>query len=115
MARVKRGTTTHYYHKKIKKKAKGYRGRNNNCFRIAKERVEKAGQYNYRDRRVRRREFRSLWIVRLNAAVRELGLKYSIFISKLSKSGIDLNRKVLADLAVNNPNVFKSIVEKVVK
>ena len=115
MARVKRGTTTHYYHKKVLKKAKGYRGRNKNCFRIAKGRVEKAGQYNYRDRRVRRREFRSLWIVRLNAAVREFGLKYSTFIDKLSKAGIELNRKMLADLAVNNPNVFKSIVERIAK
>ena len=113
MARVKRSVASRAYRKKILKAAKGYYGRNKNCYRIAKERVEKAGQYNYRDRKVRRREFRSLWIVRLNAAVREMGLKYSTFIDKLHKAGILLNRKVLADMAVNEPAVFKTIVEKV--
>ena len=93
--------------------AKGYQGRNKNCYRIAVQKVQKALQYNYRDRRVRRREFRSLWIVRLNAAVREMGLKYSTFIDKLKKAGINLNRKMLADLAVNEPVVFKAVVDKV--
>jgi len=113
MARVKRSVASRAYRKKILKAAKGYYGRNKNCYRIAKERVEKAGQYNYRDRKVRRREFRSLWIVRLNAVVREMGLKYSTFIDKLNKANVVLNRKVLADLAVNEPNTFKLIVEKV--
>ena len=113
MARVKRSVASRNYRKKILKLAKGYYGRNKNCYRIAKERVEKAGQYNYRDRRVRRREFRSLWIVRLNAAVREMGLKYSTFIDKLNKAGIMLNRKVLANIAVTEPETFKAIVEKV--
>ena len=113
MARVKRSVASRRYRKKILKQAKGYYGRNKNCYRIAKERVEKAGQYNYRDRRVRRRAFRSLWIVRLNAAVRELGLKYSTFIDKLHKSGIAINRKMLADMAVSEPLVFKTVVEKI--
>ena len=113
MARVKRGVTSRNYRKKVLKLAKGYYGRNKNCYRIAKERVEKAGQYNYRDRRVRRRAFRSLWIVRLNAAVREMGLKYSTFIDKLNKAGIVLNRKVLANIAITEPEAFKTIVEKV--
>ena len=113
MARVKRSVASRQYRKKILRQAKGYYGRNKNCYRIAKERVEKAGQYNYRDRKVRRREFRSLWIVRLNAVVREFGLKYSTFIDKLHKAGLKLNRKVLADIAVNEPNAFKTIVEKV--
>ena len=113
MARVTRSVASRQYRKKILRQAKGYYGRNKNCYRIAKERVEKAGQYNYRDRKVRRREFRSLWIVRLNAVVREFGLKYSTFIDKLHKAGLKLNRKVLADIAVNEPNAFKTIVEKV--
>ena len=113
MARVKRSVVSRQYRKKILKNAKGYYGRNKNCYRIAKERVEKAQQYNYRDRRVRRRAFRSLWILRLNAAVREFGMKYSTFINSLKKSGISLNRKVLADMAVNEPKIFKSIIEKI--
>ena len=113
MARVKRSVASRKYRKKILKQAKGYCGRNKNCYRIAKERVEKALQYNYRDRRVRRREFRSLWIVRLNATVREFGLKYSTFIDKLKKSGILLNRKVLANMAVNEPIAFKAIIDKI--
>jgi len=113
MARVKRSVTSRKYRKKILSQAKGYYGRNKNCYRIAKERVEKAGQYNYRDRKVRRREFRSLWIVRLNAAVREFGMKYSTFINKLKKVDIMLNRKMLADLAVNEPSTFKIILQKV--
>lgn len=115
MARVKRGVASRHYRKKILKLAKGYSGRNKNCYRIAKERVEKGLQYNYRDRRVRRRNFRSLWIVRLNAAVREFGLKYSNFINLLKKKDIILNRKILANLAVSEPEVFKAIVEKVKK
>ena len=114
MARVKRSVASRQYRKnKILKQAKGYCGRNKNCPRIAVEKVEKAQQYNYRDRKVRKRDFRSLWIVRLNAAVREFGMKYSEFINKLRKANILLNRKILADLAVNEPLVFRSIVEKV--
>ena len=113
MARVKRGVTSHQRHKKILKMAKGYQGRNSTCYRIAKQKVQKALQYNYRDRRVRRREFRSLWIVRLNAALREMGLKYSTFIDKMHKAGVLINRKMLADLAVNESSVFKAVVEKV--
>lgn len=112
MARVKRGVASRQYRKKVLKMAKGYRGRNNNCYRIAKQKVQKGLQYNYRDRRVRRRQFRSLWIVRLNAVAREMGLKYSILIDKLKKAGIVINRKMLADMAVNEPNSFKKIVEK---
>ena len=93
--------------------AKGYQGRNKNCYRIAIQKVQKGLQYNYRDRRVRRREFRALWIVRLNAVVREMGMKYSTFIDKLKKAGIELNRKMLADLAVNEPTAFKAIVDRV--
>lgn len=113
MARVKRGVASRQYRKKVLKMAKGFRGRNKNCYRIAKERVQKGLQYNYRDRKVRRRQFRSLWIVRLNAVAREMGLKYSILIDKLKKAGIVLNRKQLADLAVNEPIAFKKIVEKI--
>ncbi len=115
MARVKRGVASRNYRKKVLKSAKGYYGRNKNCYRIAKERVDKAMQYSYRDRRVRRRDFRSLWIVRLNAAVREFGLKYSTFINLLKKENIVLNRKVLANLAASEPEVFKTIVERVKK
>ena len=93
--------------------AKGYQGRNKNCYRIAVQKVQKGLQYNYRDRRVRRRDFRALWIVRLNAVVREMGMKYSTFIDKLKKAGIELNRKMLADLAVNEPTAFKAIVDRV--
>ena len=93
--------------------AKGYQGRNKNCYRIAVQKVQKGLQYNYRDRRVRRREFRALWIVRLNAVVREMGMKYSTFIDKLKKAGIELNRKMLADLAVNEPSAFKAIVDRI--
>ena len=113
MARVKRGVASRKYRKKVLKMAKGYQGRNKNCYRIAVQKVQKGLQYNYRDRRVRRREFRALWIVRLNAAVREMGLKYSTFIDKLKKAGVELNRKMLADLAVNEPTAFKAIVERV--
>ena len=113
MARVKRGVASRKYRKKILKIAKGYQGRNKNCYRIAVQKVQKGLQYNYRDRRVRRREFRALWIVRLHAVVREMGMKYSTFIDKLKKAGIELNRKMLADLAVNEPSAFKAIVDRI--
>ena len=113
MARVKRGVASRKYRKKVLKMAKGHQGRNKNCYRIAVQKVQKGLQYNYRDRRVRRREFRALWIVRLNAVVREMGMKYSTFIDKLKKAGIELNRKMLADLAVNEPSAFKAIVDTV--
>ena len=93
--------------------AKGYRGRSKNCFRIAIQRVEKALQYAYRDRRNKKREFRGLWIQRINAAVRELGLTYSVFINGLAKAGITIDRKAMAELAVNEPAAFKTLVEKV--
>jgi len=95
--------------------AKGYRGRSSTCFRSAIQRVEKALTYAYRDRRVKKRNFRALWIQRINAAVRELGLTYSVFISALQKNNIDIDRKVLADLAMNQPESFKALVDKVKK
>lgn len=110
MARVKGGVTAHKRHKKIIKLAKGYRGRSKNCFRIALERVEKALQYAYRDRRNKKREFRALWIQRINAAVREHGMKYSTFINGLNKAGVELDRKVMADMAMNAPKAFKDLV-----
>jgi large subunit ribosomal protein L20 len=113
MPRVKRGVTAHARHKKILKLAKGFRGRRKNVFRIAKQAVMKAGQYAYRDRRTRKRVFRQLWIARINAASRELGVTYSKFMAGLKKANIDLDRKVLADMAVNDPAAFGSIVEKV--
>jgi large subunit ribosomal protein L20 len=113
MARVKGGVTSKARHKKILKLAKGYRGRSKNCFRIAIERVEKALQYAYRDRRNKKRDFRALWIQRINAAVRQYGMVYSRFINGLATAGIELDRKVLADMAVREPEAFKSIVEQV--
>ena len=113
MARVKRGVVAHARHKKVIKKAKGFRGRRKNTFKVAKQAVEKSMQYAYRDRRAKKREFRSLWIQRINAGVRSEGITYSKFINGLNKSGIKLDRKVLADIAYNNPEVFKSIVKKV--
>ncbi len=115
MSRVKRGVTKKARHKKILKMAKGYRGRAKNCFRVAIEKVEKALQYSYRDRKVRKRDFRALWIQRINAAVREEGMIYSKFINGLKLAKIDLDRKVLADLAVKEPQVFKEIVTKAKK
>lgn len=112
MARVKRGVTTHARHKKIIKLAKGYRGRAGTCFRVAIEKVEKALAYAYRDRKARKRDFRALWIQRINAAVRQHGLIYSRFINGLKKAGITLDRKVLADIAVREPAAFKALVEK---
>jgi large subunit ribosomal protein L20 len=112
MARVKRGVTAHARHKKIIKQAKGYYGRRKNVFRAAVQAVEKAGQYAYRDRRQRKRNFRALWIQRINAAARALGLTYGRFINGLDKAGVEIDRKVLADLAVREPDAFKSLVEK---
>jgi large subunit ribosomal protein L20 len=112
MARVKRGVTAHARHKKVLKAAKGYYGRRKNTFRTANAAVEKAGVYNYRDRKVRKREFRALWIQRINAAVRDFGLTYSSFVNGLNKAEIEIDRKVLADLAVREPAAFKAIVEK---
>lgn len=112
MARVKRGVTAHAAHRKVIKAAKGYYGRRKNVFRVAKQAVEKAGQYAYRDRKTRKRNFRSLWIQRINAAVREHGLTYGRFINGLSVAGIEVDRKVLADLAVREPEAFKGLVDK---
>lgn len=112
MSRVKRGVTTHARHRKIIKKAKGYYGRRKNTFRVANQAVEKAGQYAYRDRKVKKRNFRSLWIQRINAAAREHGLTYGRFINGLSNAGIAIDRKVLADLAVREPDAFKALVAK---
>jgi large subunit ribosomal protein L20 len=111
MARVKRGVTSHKRHKKILKLAKGFRGRNKNVFRIALGKVEKALQYMYRDRKNRKRDFRSLWIQRINAAVRSHGLTYSKFINGLKLANVEVNRKILAELAVNNSQSFLSFVE----
>ena len=112
MARVKRGVTSHARHKKVLKQVRGQYGRRKNTIRVAKQALEKAMQYAYRDRRTKKREFRSLWIQRINAGVRAEGITYSKFINGLNKSGIKLDRKVLADIAYNNPEVFKSIVKK---
>ena len=113
MPRVKRGVTAHARHKKILALAKGFRGRRKNVFRIAKQAVMKAGQYAYRDRRTRKRVFRQLWIARINAASRELGVTYSRFMAGLKKAQIGIDRKVLADMAVNDPAAFGAIVDKV--
>ena len=112
MARVKRGVTTHARHKKVLKKAKGYRGRNSKVFRVAIEKVEKAGQYAYRDRRVKKRNLRALWIQRINAGARLHGLTYSQFMHGLSRAGIELDRKMLADLAMQEPEAFLGVVEQ---
>lgn len=112
MARVKRGVTTHARHKKVLKKAKGYRGRNSKVFKVAIEKVEKAGQYAYRDRRVKKRSFRALWIQRINAGARLHGMTYSTFMHGVQKAGIELDRKVLADLAAQEPEAFGSVVEQ---
>lgn len=112
MARVKRGVTSHAKHKKVLKAAKGYYGRRKNTIRAARQAVEKAGQYSYRDRKVRKRTFRSLWIQRINAASRSYGLTYGRFIDGLSKAGVEVDRKVLSDLAVHEPDAFKVLVEQ---
>jgi len=109
MPRVKRGVTARARHKKVLDQAKGFRGRRGNVFRVAKQAVMKSGQYAYRDRRVRKREFRALWIARINAAARECGMSYSLFMNGLKKAAIELDRKVLADLAVFDKPAFAKI------
>jgi large subunit ribosomal protein L20 len=111
MSRVKRGVTTHARHRKVIKQAKGYYGRRKNTIRVAKQAVDKAGQYAYRDRKVKKRTFRALWIQRINAAARENGLTYGRLIDGLKKAGIELDRKLLADIAVHEPATFKGLVE----
>jgi large subunit ribosomal protein L20 len=112
MPRVKRGVTARARHKKVLDQAKGYRGRRKNVYRIAKEAVMKAGQYAYRDRRQKKREFRALWIARINAAARELGLTYSALMNGLKKAAVEIDRKVLADLAVHDREAFNRIAEQ---
>jgi large subunit ribosomal protein L20 len=110
MARVKRGVTAHAKHKKVLKAAKGFYGRRKNTIRIAKQAVEKSLQYAYRDRKVRKRNFRALWVQRINAAVREHGLTYARFIDGLNKAGIEIDRKVLSDMAIHEPQAFATLV-----
>ena len=112
MSRVKRGTVQKARHKKVLEQAKGYYGRRKSVFRVAKQAVEKSMQYQYRDRKTRKRNFRALWIQRINAAAREHGMKYSTMIAGLTKAGIEVDRKVLADLAVHEPEAFAAIVEQ---
>jgi len=112
MPRVKKGVTARARHKKVLDQAKGYRGRRKNVYRIAKEAVMKAGQYAYRDRRQRKRQFRALWIARINAAARECGLTYSVFMNGLKKAAIEIDRKVLADIAVFDKLAFSKIAEQ---
>ena len=112
MSRVKRGVTSHARHKAVLKQAKGYYGRRKNTIRVARQAVEKAGQYAYRDRRTKKRNFRSLWIVRINAACREGGISYSKFINGLKRAGVELNRKVLADIAVNDSTGFAALINR---
>ena len=112
MARVKRGVTTHARHRKVIKAAKGARGRSKNTFRAAVQRVEKSLQYAYRDRRARKRNFRALWIQRINAAAREHGMTYGRFINGLGRAGIEVDRKILADIAVREPEAFKALVDQ---
>ena len=112
MSRVKRGVTAHARHKKVLARAKGYYGRRKNTIRTAKAAVDKAAQYSYRDRKNRKRSFRALWIQRINAAAREHGLTYGRFIDGLGKAGVEVDRKVLADLAVREPAAFQALVEK---
>ena len=113
MARVKRGVTSHARHKKVLEQAKGFSGRRKNTIRTAKAAVDRAGQYADRDRRIKKRMFRALWIQRINAAARQEGMTYSRFISGLDKAGIEIDRKVLADLAGSDPSAFKAIADKV--
>ena len=112
MARVKRGVTAHAKHKKVLKAAKGYYGRHKNTIRVAKQAVERADQYAYRDRKVKKRNFRSLWIQRINAAAREHGLTYGRLIDGLNKAGIEIDRKVLSDMAIHEPAAFAAVAEK---
>ncbi len=111
--RVKRGTVRRASHKKIINQAKGYKGRKKSVFRLAKQAVVRAGQYTYRDRRNKKRDLRSLWIIKINAGVRQFDLTYSVFIKKLADKKIEINRKILADLAENEPKAFEAIVKKV--
>jgi large subunit ribosomal protein L20 len=113
MPRVKRGVTAHARHKKVLAKAKGFRGRRKNVFRVAKQAVMKAEQYAYRDRRAKKREFRALWIARINAGARQFGLSYSAFMNGLKKAAIEIDRKVLADLAVADKAAFAQLAEQV--
>ena len=113
MSRVNKAVPSRNRRKKILKMAKGYRGRSKNCFSIAIQKVEKGLCYAYRDRKVRKREFRSIWIVRMNAALREMGMRYSEFIDLATKTGVILNRKIMADLALNNAPLFKQFVDNV--
>ena len=113
MSRVKRGVTAHARHKKVLKAAEGFYGRRKNTIRTAKAAVDKAGQYAYRDRRTKKRVFRQLWIARINAAARELGMTYSQFANGIRKSGIEIDRKVLADIAVHDKAAFAGIVDQV--
>jgi large subunit ribosomal protein L20 len=113
MPRVKRGTVARARHKKVLKQSKGFRGRRKNVYRVAKQAVMKAGQYAYRDRRQKKRQFRALWIARINAAVRELGMSYSTFMAGLKRANIDIDRKVLADLAVADKAAFAKIAGQV--
>jgi len=113
MPRVKRGVTARARHKKVLDLAKGFRGRRKNVYRIAKQAVMKAGQYAYRDRRVKKREFRALWITRINAAVRQAGMSYSVFMNGMKKANIDIDRKMLADMAVHDAAAFAKIVDQV--
>lgn len=112
MARVKRGVQAHARHKKVLKQAKGYRGRRKSAFRVAKQAVTKAGQYAYRDRRQRKRQFRALWIMRINAAAREHSLSYSKFMHGLAQAEIDVDRKILADLAIKDPVAFGALADR---
>ena len=112
MSRVKRGVTAHARHKKVLEQAKGYRGRRKSVYRVAKQAVTKAGQYAYRDRRQRKRQFRALWIVRINAAAREQGLSYSRLVDGLNKANIEIDRKLLADLAVTDKTAFAEIARQ---
>ena len=112
MARVKRGTIAHAKHKKVIDQAKGYSGRRKNVYRVATQAVTKAGQYAYRDRRQRKRQFRALWIARINAAARECGLSYSVFMHGLKKAAIEIDRKVLADIAVCDKAAFASLADQ---
>lgn len=112
MARVKRGVTAHKRHKKVLKEAKGYYGARSRVYRVAKQAVTKAAQYAYRDRKQRKRQFRALWIVRINAAARLNGLSYSCFMSGLKKSGVEVDRKILADLAMNDSSAFAALAEQ---
>ena len=115
MPRAKRGVTSRASHKKVMARAKGFRGRRNNVFRIANEAVMRAGQYAYRDRRNKKRDFRSLWITRINAAARINGTTYSALVNSMDAAGVGINRKLLADMAVKDPTAFNELVKTVIK